>query len=682
MRAVCQVQVLFLFVCYSSFTNALRRLDEIPIERQRQLQRQLLFPKEDLDLVEEGSDRTDSKSSGAKRQGGELPPLPKQEDHLVTSLPYLAADLFPTRHYSGLLPASDDDDKKLFYWLFEPGTSSGSKRPADEKDIPLLIWLNGGPGCSSMDGLFIENGPFRLVPPDRNGDSDSDNDNDSADGWTIAINPHSWHNAPAYVLYIDQPVGTGLSFTKKKNFCGNDLEINIDFYYFLRSFLTVHADFFLTNGEEGHRRTMKRPLYFSGESQAGHYIPSMMDYILRQNDKQATTKTTTDDIHITIGGGAIGNGWIDPTHQYAMSEYAHSIGLIGSAQQQGFSARERTCKTELLNGNLAPHSCMVLFSSVVSQSYGTRSKTIVNPYDTRKGQLSGAKRTFPPGHTDLEGYLGGWGQKLGDGRQYPGDMDVPYRYVLKALHAEESIDAKQRYMECTDPPYYALSHQDGLGVIDELVRVLEHQDKPRVLFFNGMNDMVCHHMGNELLLFNMQWKYKEEWGLANRYSWFDSQVTSDSMKKPAGYMKEFKNLMFLKLMDSGHMVPLDLPITSLEMMETFLYSGSFKSQTQSLELKIPGDSDSDGDRDIAYSKTCDDPAHLFELSSVILGILVGLFMACIFNKVRLFKRGKTDHKVVDSQESELITGSAGGYKDCVPNGEMLKSESTKDNELI
>lgn len=118
--------------------------------------------------------------------------------HLVTSLPLLPPGLFPTRHWAGHVSASNDDngsDKKLFYWLFEPSTGSGDSFSEEDDKIPLVIWLNGGPGCSSMDGLWLENGPFRL------------NNKQGAGDWTIDVNPFSWHNAPAWVLYVDQPVG-------------------------------------------------------------------------------------------------------------------------------------------------------------------------------------------------------------------------------------------------------------------------------------------------------------------------------------------------------------------------------------------------------------------------------------------------------------------------------------------
>ncbi len=75
--------------------------------------------------------------------------LLKPDDHLVTDLPYLDSSVFTSKHYAGHIPASNNDDKKLFYWLFEPDLSHGNTSHKDG-DIPLLIWLNGGPGCSSM----------------------------------------------------------------------------------------------------------------------------------------------------------------------------------------------------------------------------------------------------------------------------------------------------------------------------------------------------------------------------------------------------------------------------------------------------------------------------------------------------------------------------------------------------
>ena len=83
----------------------------------------------------------------------------------------------------------------------------------------------------------------------------------------------------------------------------------------------------------------------------------------------------------------------------------------------------------------------------------------VSQYDTRLWEKKGQSRSFPMGHKDVETYLGGRSHS-----QNP-PLNVNYRDVLQAIHATESIDARQTYEECTDPPYVALEHQDGLGTL-------------------------------------------------------------------------------------------------------------------------------------------------------------------------------------------------------------------------
>lgn len=512
---------------------------------------------------------------------------PQPSDHLVTDLPYLDDDTFSTKHYAGHIPASKEDDKKIFYWLFEPDTSDAGTANHRDEDIPLLIWLNGGPGCSSMDGLFLENGPLRLVR----------DDSTSGEKWSIETNPYSWNKAPAYVLYVDQPVGTGLSFTKSKTYCKNDLEVNIDFHLFLENFLLMYQDFFLkddgSDGLASIQRFMKRPLYFSGESHAGHYIPSMMQFILKRNDDK--NESTSPRVNMNLRGAAIGNGWMDPYNQYAAADLAYSIGMIDASQKEGLDRKERLCHKDLSNGKLKSDVCFDLLDDIINDSSGQLGNTRMSIYDNRIWELSAKMRSFPPGHKEVESYLGGWHRETFD-------MSVDYEEVLRALHAEESVPSHQRYKECTDPPYLALSHQDGLGVTDEIVDILEHDSKPILLFFNGMNDMICNHIGNEKALDNLKWKHAKDWMLAKRNVWgYESAFVDGTTKGPVGYMKEFENLAFLKIASSGHMVPMDLPDVALEMMKNLMFQLSFGRNYQHiLKSNVPHD----GDASCSSCPTC------------------------------------------------------------------------------
>jgi carboxypeptidase D len=527
--------------------------------------------------------------------------LDDQDDYnsdsfLVKSLPLLEDGAFQTKHWAGHVKASQEEDKKFFFWLFEPDFGD-STPPPDDKDVPLLIWLNGGPGCSSMDGLWLENGPFRIVQP-----QESDNASQTSDEWRIELNPYSWHRIPAYVLYVDQPVGTGLSFTKSKTYCKNDLEVDIDFYFFLQEFLHTFSDLMApntgnSNGDgDGLVRHMKRPLYFSGESHAGHYIPSMMDFILKRNDELTggnvaevlAHRPPHHDIVVQIHGAAIGNGWVDPFYQYSAHKAAYGMALIDEAQYNYLADQELECRANLLKGKYTSGVCFKLLDKVVSSS-GGNDRYKVSTYDNRIWERTGKPREFPIGHKLVEAYLGNVKDNR-KGRTVSPPWAVQSETVLEALHATESIEARQYFAECTDPPYDALSHQDGLGVVPEVVNILNHPGAPstmvvgettkvRLLFFNGVNDLICNHAGNEDFLMNLPWEGTQDWTLAPRHVWTSNNFNDGT---PVGYMKEHNNLMFLKVLNAGHMVPMDQPSVSLNMMNTFMYRKSFLDVEQGL----------------------------------------------------------------------------------------------------
>ena len=118
---------------------------------------------------------------------------------------------------------------------------------ADDDSLPLTIWMNGGPGSSSIFGNFLENGPMRIT---RDGD-------DPSTGYMI--NPvDSWDQA-SHMVFVDQPIGTGFSY-------GDPLLTSMEEYG--TQFLTWLTNFF-NNFDE----FKGRDLYVTGESYAGKYIP-------------------------------------------------------------------------------------------------------------------------------------------------------------------------------------------------------------------------------------------------------------------------------------------------------------------------------------------------------------------------------------------------------------------------
>lgn len=155
---------------------------------------------------------------------------------------------------------------------------------------PLVLWLTGGPGCSSELAVFLENGPYKL---------------DQA-GEVLSLNPYSWHLA-ANMLYVDNPIGTGYSnAVKDSDLDSTEFEVANDFHEFMVKYLESFPAF------------KGRDFYITGESYAGHYIPAIAAKIL-----------ASTDISVNFKGIAIGNGWVDPVRQYPeYITYASTYGLI------------------------------------------------------------------------------------------------------------------------------------------------------------------------------------------------------------------------------------------------------------------------------------------------------------------------------------------------------------------
>ena len=162
--------------------------------------------------------------------------------------------------------------KHYFYWFFE-------SRSAPATD-PVLLWMTGGPGCSSEVALFGENGPCSV----------------NANGTDTIKNPYSW-NTKASVLYIDQPAGTGFSYGLGVDH-GED-GVAADMYDFLQQFMKAHPQY------------SKLPFFAFGESYAGHYIPAVTHLIWQNNNK-----LPVGAIPINLKGTSVGNGLTDPEIQY------------------------------------------------------------------------------------------------------------------------------------------------------------------------------------------------------------------------------------------------------------------------------------------------------------------------------------------------------------------------------
>jgi carboxypeptidase C (cathepsin A) len=180
----------------------------------------------------------------------------------------------------------------MYYSFF--GAHAHSITVPDER-VPLIIWLQGGPGASSQFGAFTELGPIRITK-DR----------------TSQL-PNAW-NIMGHTIFIDQPLTVGFSYVtdKTKPLVSNAEQAG------------DHLLNFLYNLYKQWPALKKSPLYITGESFAGHYLPAFGNKILYNN-------TFMKDTGIVFEGVAIGDGWTDPYNQINFYDsYLYSVGVVSN----------------------------------------------------------------------------------------------------------------------------------------------------------------------------------------------------------------------------------------------------------------------------------------------------------------------------------------------------------------
>ena len=223
--------------------------------------------------------------------------------HKVQALPGLPA--LAEAQFTGYLPTgAEDASPQLFYWLMQ-------SRRSPEKDA-LVLWLQGGPGCSGGLGLFWELGPYRV----------------HEDKQTLYKNADAW-NSIANVLMIDQPAGTGFSSVADNSsipvtLAASTKQLHFAINAFLDAFPefkgrgmpappplrhpshSMHAWLAVHSALQPPRPpfyTFPSDFWITGESYAGKYIP----YLAVDMKQQGTT--------LSLRGIAVGDGWSSPLIQ-------------------------------------------------------------------------------------------------------------------------------------------------------------------------------------------------------------------------------------------------------------------------------------------------------------------------------------------------------------------------------
>ncbi|KAF8092668.1 hypothetical protein N665_0406s0013 [Sinapis alba] len=441
---------------------------------------------------------------------------------------------FPSKHYAGYVAIDKERNKNLWYYFVE------SERNASTD--PVVIWLNGGPGCSSMDGFVYEHGPFNF-------------ERTKTKEPRLHLNPYSWSKV-SNIIYLDSPVGVGYSYSKNKSdYKINDSKTASDSYAFLVEWFKMFPEF------------QSNPFFISGESYAGVYVPTLASKV----------------------GYLVGNGVTDPVFDgNALVPFAHGMGLISNELYEDTKA---ACKGEYYKDPDVSKECSHLLGKVsddvsLLNIYNILEpcfhETSMSPIDMGSIPLSFLKlgkterplpvrkrmfgRSWPLGAVVRPGFVPSWPQILADSSLHCIDDRVATAWlndpaVRKAVHAKEVFISSiiheskiGRWQLCTNNLNY--THDAGSMITFHRNLTLSGY---RALIFSGDHDMCVPYTGSEAWTKSMGYKVVDEWR-----AWMSNGMV-------AGFTQGYaNNLTFLTVKGSGHTVPEYKPHEALNFYSRFL----------------------------------------------------------------------------------------------------------------
>lgn len=353
-----------------------------------------------------------------------------------------------------------------------------------------MIWLQGGPGASSQFGAFTEMGPVRIekgVPK---------------------IFQNSW-NLMGHMVFVDSPLNVGFSYNgdnregKEQVSSANQAADHLlNFLYnFYIEFPTLKAS----------------PLYITGESFGGHYVPAFANRLI-------SNETFIRDTGVKLAGISIGDGWTDPVNQVNFYDsYAWSVGCVDRK-----------------------------FRDVLTW-YQTNA--IVNMYDGKYANATSFFDFITNNDTTPEKYMGGI--STFNFRNYDG-LDETFAKFLEDNKGE--FGATVKYLPGNDFIYTAFANDVSRSYASDVILALRNV---KVLIYNGQQDFVVNTAGVLQYLNSLNWEGTNQWKRTEKQIW----TINGEVK---GWAKTSGNLWFVLVNGAGHMVPSDQPEAAFSMLGHFL----------------------------------------------------------------------------------------------------------------
>ena len=434
--------------------------------------------------------------------------------------------------YSGYITHSNKNE--IHYMFVE-----SQKDPVND---PLVVWFNGGPGCSSLGGMFTEHGPVIMM--------------DGTNKWVK--NEYSW-NREANMLYIEQPAGVGYSWCDSEcKFDDNNVgAANLET---LLKWLDLYPEY------------KENELYLSGESYAGIYVPYLANAIHHWNQAHISDPSATRP---NLKGFMVGNGvtnWNFDTNPAAIDTlYWHSI-----LDTETYNAIKKAgCTFSDFDVDTQSKECEALmdkFNAVLSG---------INPYSLFGmcyGSPSGGEPNKHKAHGDI-----GMAVVGGTIRPYKKGFSqaeyTPWFFKNKKLSAKQLAD---------DPPCVS-----GVGVSDYL-------NDPTVRSQLHVPDKIetwslCSAIDYSMLPIGSQWVWE---GLKNEYRMLKYSGDTDAVVPTKGTVRwintmnrtiladwrpyfvddylggsviEYDGLTLGTIHGAGHMTPIDRPSQTYHLIFNWLF---------------------------------------------------------------------------------------------------------------
>ncbi|KAI1327188.1 alpha/beta-hydrolase [Xylariaceae sp. FL0255] len=440
--------------------------------------------------------------------------------------------------YAGYLPISSNpnDTNQLFFWYLP-----SSENPSKE----IVLWLNGGPGCSSLEGFLQENGPFQW----------------QYGTFSPTPNPWAW-NRLVNTIWLEQPVGTG--FSKGKVTATNEDDIAAAVLGFWQNFIELFA-------MQGYK------VYITGESYAGAYVPYIASAMLDKND------TTYYDLSgIIIYDPVIGNGDVqNSVTTVPFVDYHNDLFPFNDTFNSYIHGLHESCGFADYNAKY-----LVYPAAGVQPDYKSPTDECGNLWNEVTNEILSPNPCFDvyqvattcPLLWDVLGFPGSIVYSPTDsGPLYFNRLDVK-----KAIHADTSID----WTECSNSPVFVHNTDTSLPSAQSKIPHIAEKTN-NVIIGHGSLDMILLANGTLLTIQNMTWNGKLGFDNAPTSPFFvpyhvdstpddiysDTNTTRLATIAGAGVMGTYnteRGVTYVSVDLSGHMIPQYAPSAAMRHLEFLL----------------------------------------------------------------------------------------------------------------